>query len=390
MTGSATEHVSVRTTARRSGIARRTIEEILSPAGVTINGNAPWDVRVHDERFFARVLAKGTLGLGESYVDGWWDCDRLDELVCRGVRQNLDHRILDWRNQLFLMLMRLRNLQTLTRAKQVAERHYDLGNHFFSQMLGPTMNYSCAYWRGAENLDAAQEMKMDLIARKLQLRPGDRLLDIGCGWGSMARFAAERYGCEAVGVTISGAQYERAEEQLRGTRARVLLLDYRSPELSRLGPFDKIVSIGMFEHVGRRNDREFFSVVQSLLKDDGLFLLHTILNDHSAAEPWVNRHIFPNGMLPSHIDLDRSFRDLFVLEDLHNFGADYDRTLMAWHANYSRYESQSDFPYSMAFRRMWRYYLLTYAGSFRARTRNQLCQIVLTKGGAPSGYHSVR
>ena len=390
MTGSATEHVSVRTTARRSGIARRTIEEILSPAGVTINGNAPWDLRVHDERFFARVLTGGTLGLGESYVDGWWDCDRLDELVCRAVRQNLDHRILDWRNQLFLMLMRLRNLQTLTRAKQVAERHYDLGNHFFSQMLGPTMNYSCAYWRRAENLDAAQEMKMDLIARKLQLRPGDRLLDIGCGWGSMARFAAERYGCEAVGVTISGAQYEWAEEQLRGTPARVLLLDYRSPELSRLGPFDKIVSIGMFEHVGRRNYREFFSVVQSLLKDDGLFLLHTILNNHSAAEPWVNRHIFPNGMLPSHIDLDRSLRDLFVLEDLHNFGADYDRTLMAWLANYSRYEGQPDFPHSLPFRRMWRYYLLTYAGSFRARTRNQLCQIVLTKGGAPGGYLSVR
>jgi cyclopropane-fatty-acyl-phospholipid synthase len=389
MTGSATEHLSVLTTARRRGIARRTIEEILSPVGVTINGNASWDVRVHDERFFARVLAEGTLGLGESYIDGWWDCDRLDELVCRTIRQNLDHRILDWRNQLFLVLMRLRNLQTLTRAKQVAERHYDLGNHFFAQMLGPTMNYSCAYWRVAEDLDAAQEAKMDLVARKLQLRPGDRLLDIGCGWGSMARFAAERYGCEVVGITISGAQYEWAEEQLRGTTARVLLLDYRSPELSRLGPFDKIVSIGMFEHVGRRNCREFFSVVQSLLKDDGLFLLQTILNDHSAAEPWVNRYIFPNGMLPSHIDLDRGLRKLFVIEDLHNFGADYDRTLMAWHANYSRYERQPDFPHSLPFQRMWRYYLLTYAGSFRARTRNQLCQIVLTKGGAPGGYRSV-
>jgi len=390
MNGAAAERASALTTARPGGIARRTLEEILSPVGVAINGDAPWDVRVHDARFFERVLAEGTLGLGESYVDGWWDCDRLDELVCRAIRCNLDHHILDWRNKLFLVLMRTRNLQTLTRAKHVAESHYDLGNHFFSQMLGPTMNYSCAYWRNAVDLDGAQEAKMDLVARKLQLRPGDRLLDIGCGWGSMARFAAERFGCEAVGITISRRQYEWAEERLRSTPARVLLLDYRSPELQRLGPFDKIVSIGMFEHVGRRNYRGFFSVVQSLLKSDGLFLLHTILNDHTPAEPWVNRYIFPNGMLPSHIDLDRALRKLFVVEDLHNFGADYDRTLMAWHANYSRYETQPDFPYSVRFQRIWRYYLLTYAGSFRARTRNHLCQIVLAKSGVPGGYRSVR
>ena len=390
MSGPAAQQVSASASVAPRGIARRAIEEILSPAGVAINGNAPWDLRVHDERFFARVLAEGTLGLGESYVEGWWDCDRLDEMVCRALRQNLDHRILDWRNRLFLVLMRLRNLQTLTRAKEVAERHYDLGNRFFAQMLGPTMNYSCAYWRDAHDLDAAQEAKMDLVARKLQLRPGDRLLDIGCGWGSMVRFAAERYGCEAVGITISKEQHAWAEDWVRGTPARALLLDYRGTELQRLGPFDKIVSIGMFEHVGRRNYREFFSVIETLLKNDGLFLLHTIVNDHSAAEPWVNRYIFPNGMLPSHGDLDRALRGLFIVEDLHNFGADYDRTLMAWHANYSRYEAQPDFPHSPQFQRMWRYYLLTYAGSFRARTRNQLCQVVLTKGGMPGGYRSVR
>jgi cyclopropane-fatty-acyl-phospholipid synthase len=390
MNGEAVEREPVRTVARSGGIARRTVEELLSPASVAINGDAPWDVRVHDDRFFERVLAEGTLGLGESYIDGWWDCDRLDELVCRAVRCNLDRRIFGWRNLLLLVLMRLRNLQTLTRAKHVAERHYDLGNHFFSQMLGPTMNYSCAYWRGAADLDAAQEAKMDLVARKLQLRKGDHVLDIGCGWGSMARFAAERYACKVVGITISRRQYEWAEERLQGTPARVLLLDYRSAELRRLGPFDKIVSIGMFEHVGRSNYREFFSVVRSLLNDDGLFLLQTILNDHTPTEPWVNRYIFPNGMLPSHVDLDRGLRKLFVVEDLHNLGADYDRTLMAWHANYSRYQAQADFPYSQRFQRMWRYYLLTYAGSFRARTRNHVCQIVLAKNGVPGGYHSVR
>ena len=230
---------------------------------------------------------------------------------------------------------------------------------------------------------------MDLVARKLQLRPGDRLLDMAaagldgalCGGALWLRGCRHHHlqGAARLGRGV-GARY----------RARALLLDYRGPELLRLGPFDKIVSIGMFEHVGRRNYREFFSVVETLLKNDGVFLLHTIVNDHSAAEPWVNRYIFPNGMLPSHGDLDHALRGLFVVEDLHNFGADYDRTLMAWHANYSRYEAQPDFPHSPQFQRMWRYYLLTYAGSFRARTRNQLCQIVLTKGGMPGGYRSVR
>lgn len=375
---------------RRAGVARLTVEHVLSCAGIAVNGDASWDVRVHDNRFYSRVLAEGTLGLGESYMDGWWDCDRLDELVCRTLRRDLDDRILGWRNTIFLIWMRLRNLQTPPRASQVAERHYDLSNDFFSRMLGKTMNYSCAYWRDAANLDAAQEAKMDLIARKLQLRAGDRVLDIGCGWGSMARFAAERFGCEVVGITISKRQHAWADERLRQTPARVLLMDYRSPDLPRLGPFDKIISIGAFEHIGRRNYAEFCSVAWSVLTKDGLFLLQTIFNDHTPAEPWLNGYIFPNGMLPTHVELVDALGDRFVVEDFHNFGADYDQTLMAWHANYSRYEAEPDFPYSTRFRRMWRYYLLTCAGSFRARTRNQLCQIVAAKSGVLGGYRSVR
>lgn len=371
--------------------ARDTLERILGAAGIAIDGTAPWDIRVHDDRFFTRVLTLGTLGLGESYMDGWWDCPSLDEMTHRALRSDVDDELIEWRDRLFVVWTRLRNLQTIARARQVAEQHYDLGNDFFARMLGPTMTYSCAYWPTAQSLDEAQGVKMDLVARKLQLGPGDRVLDIGCGWGSMARFAAERYGCDVVGITISERQRDWAEQHAKHRSTQIHVLDYRSTTLQRLGPFDKIISIGMFEHVGRRNYGLFFSVVQSLLKEDGLFLLHSIFNEHSAVEPWLNRYIFPNGMLPSRRDVACAVDRKFTVEDEHNIGPDYDRTLMAWHENLERHEREGDCPQfeSERFRRMWRYYLRTCAGSFRAGTRNQVYQLVMSKRRRPD-YVAVR
>jgi cyclopropane-fatty-acyl-phospholipid synthase len=365
--------------------ARDTLERILSAAGIAIDGTAPWDIRVHDDRFFTRVLTLGTLGLGESYMDGWWDCPRLDEMTNRALRNDVDDELIEWRDRLFVVWTRLRNLQTIARARQVAEQHYDLGNDFFERMLGPSMTYSCAYWRTAQSLDEAQRAKMDLVARKLQLRPGDRVLDIGCGWGSMARFAAEHYGCDVVGITISERQREWAEQHATHRSTQIHVLDYRSTTLQRLGPFNKIISIGMLEHVGRRNYGLLFSVVQSLLKEDGLLLLHSIFNEHSAVEPWLNRYIFPNGMLPSRRDVACAVAGKLAVEDEHNIGPDYDRTLMAWHENLERHEREGDCPQfeSERFRRMWRYYLLTCAGSFRAGTRNQVYQFVMSKRRRP-------
>jgi cyclopropane-fatty-acyl-phospholipid synthase len=376
---------------RRQNRASDTLERILGAAGIAIDGTAPWDIRVHDDRFFTRVLTLGTLGLGESYMDGWWDCPRLDQMTDRALRCDVDDELIEWRDRLFVVWTRLRNLQTVARARQVAEQHYDLGNDFFARMLGPTMTYSCAYWPTAKDLDEAQEAKMDLVARKLQLRPGDRVLDIGCGWGSMARFAAERYGCNVVGVTISERQRDWAEQHAKHPSTQFHVLDYRSTTLQRLGPFDKIISIGMFEHVGRRNYGLFFSVVQSLLKQDGLFLLHSIFNEHSSVEPWLNRYIFPNGMLPSRRDIARAADRKFAVEDEHNIGPDYDRTLMAWHENLQPDEHGGDCPQfeSERFRRMWRYYLCTCAGSFRAGTRNQVYQLVMSKRRRPD-YVAVR
>jgi cyclopropane-fatty-acyl-phospholipid synthase len=364
---------------RRSSVARRTFERLLGPADVAIGGGRAWDIAVHDERLYERVLAQGALGFGESYVDGWWDCEAIDELIARLLRSGIDDGVIDWRTRVLVAEARLRNLQSVGRARQVALAHYNRGNEMFRAMLGPTMNYSCGYWRQAADLDAAQTAKMDLACRKLELKKGERLLDIGCGWGSLARHAAEKYGATVVGVTVSEPQAEWARTATRGLDVSILVADYRDGVVERHGPFDKIVSVGMFEHVGRKNHATFLDVARRLLKDDGLLLLHCIGNDHSSTDGWVHRYLFPNGELPSTMDLTRAFRRRLVLEDWHNFRADYDR----WAATPAFTEPRS-------FYRMWRYYLLSFAGCFRAGNRNQLWQLVLSKRGVPGGYTSIR
>ncbi len=372
------------------GASRKLVEHVLGRAGVHLGGSRPWDVQVHDERFFLRVLTHGSLGLGESYMEGWWDCGQIDELVARLLGGAADKSLFDWRKKLLMASAWVSNAQTVVRAVQVAEVHYDLGNDFFEKMLGPSMNYSCGYWREADTLDAAQYAKMELICRKLQLQPGERLLDIGCGWGGLVRYAAEKYGAECVGVTISQEQADYATAHTAGLPVRILRADYRDEAVSRLGPFDKVVSVGMFEHVGQRNYREYMRLARRRLKEDGLFLLHTIGNDHSPTDAWLNRYIFPNGILPSTVDLTRAANGLFIQEDWHNFRADYDKTIMAWYRNYEQHAASPGVTLPERFRRMWRYYLQTMAGAFRARSRNQLWQVVYSVRGVAGGYHSPR
>jgi cyclopropane-fatty-acyl-phospholipid synthase len=377
--------------ARRSK-SERVLGEVLARAGVTLGGGERWDIRVLHERFYDRVLSQGSMGLGESYMDGWWECERIDELAFRLLRAHAERAVKkDWRIGLAALGAKLTNQQTIRRATQVARVHYDLGNSFFQRMLGPTMAYSCAVWKGVSTLDEAQTQKFDLICRKLDLRRGDRLLDIGCGWGGLARHAAEHYGCSVTGITISEKQHEYATESGRGLPIRVLLADYRSPELQKLEPFDKIVSVGMFEHVGAKNYAAFMQVAHGMLKERGLFLLQCIGHQGSIGfDPWINRYIFPNSHLPNAGEVAGASSDSFVLEDWQNLGADYDKTLMAWHANFEAYAHSADFNYDRRFYRMWRYYLLICAGSFRTRSRTQLWQIVLSKGGIPGGYATVR
>ena len=367
--------------------ARAAFERLLAQADVRLDGQQPWDLQIRHSGTFDRVLGHGSLGLGESYMEGWWDCERLDEFICRALRAGLDRQV---RNPALLLLAlksRLMNLQSPARAWQVGEHHYDTGNELFEAMLDPTMSYSCGYWAQHETLEQAQRAKLELICRKLQLKPGMTLLDIGCGWGGLMRHAAAQYGVSCVGLTISREQAEWANRQLQGLPAQVELVDYRKFNPEGTKRFDRLVSVGMFEHVGPKNYRTYFEVARRSLREDGLFLLHTIGRNRpgSANDPWIEKYIFPNGVLPAPSELTQAAEREFVLEDLHNFGADYDRTLMAWLERFDAAWPQLQQRYPERFRRMWRYYLMACAGTFRARD-NQLWQLVLSPRGVNDGY----
>jgi cyclopropane-fatty-acyl-phospholipid synthase len=362
----------------------RRVRDTLTRAGVEINGQQPWDIQVHRPEWFMRIATGGSLALGESYMDGWWECQALDQLFHRLLRAGLDSGSEGgFRYFLARLAATLFNLQSPSRARQVARHHYDLGNDLFMAMLDNGMNYSCAYWNDAKDLDQAQENKLRLICQKLGLEPGMRLLDIGCGWGGLARFAAANYDVRVVGITISREQAALANDRCNGLPVNIRLQDYRDLDER----FDRLVSVGMFEHVGYKNYRAFMQKAADCLEEDGLFLLHTIGRNTSAVtcDPWISNYIFPNGMLPSPKQITDASEGLFVLEDWHSFGEHYDQTLMAWHRNFLEAWEGLKSRYDQRFFRMWTYYLLCCAGSFRARS-NQLWQMVFSKCGLEGGY----
>jgi cyclopropane-fatty-acyl-phospholipid synthase len=366
----------IKTTLTRSR-SEAILEPLLEPCNVRIGGTRPWDIRVHDPRFFDRVLSQGSLGLGEAYIEGWWDCDELDEFFARCLKAGLENRIEPSLNLLVAAVeARLRNRQTKSEAMSRGKQHYELGNDLYRAMLDKRMVYTCAYWKDAHNLDEAQEAKLDLVCRKIGLERGMRVLDIGCGWGSFARFAAERYGAEVVGVTVASNQVELARERCAGLPIEIRLQDYRDVR----DQFDRIISLGMFEHVGYKNYRVYMETAYRCLKPGGLFLLHTIGCNKSVrgTDAFIAKHIFPGSMIPSVAQIGAAAEGLFVMEDWHNLSTDYDRTLCSWHANFDRHWPGIKDRYGETFRRMWRYYLLLSAGSFRARKMN-LWQIVFSK-----------
>ena len=356
----------------------RMAKELLQQADIKINGSRPWDIQVHHADFFKRVFQQGSLGFGESYMDGWWDCDQLDVLFYKILKGKLDKQMPgNLKDILRIAGARLFNLQSRRRSWIVGKEHYDIGNDLFARMLDPHMQYSCAYWREADTLEQAQNAKLKMICEKLQLKPGMRLLDIGCGWGGLAAYAAQHYGVSVDGVTISQEQQKLAQQRGEGLDVTILLQDYR--DLDRT--YDRIVSVGMFEHVGPKNYDTYFSVVDRCLKKEGLFLLHTIGSNESGVnvDPWINKYIFPNGCLPSIRQIASVSEKRLIMEDWHNFGSDYDKTLMAWHQRFNDAWPELALRYTPRFRRMFNYYLCACAGAFRARDI-ELWQVLFSRG----------
>ncbi len=366
---------------------RRALEKLLAAADVRLDGKRAWDISVHDPRMPWRVLTHGSLGAGESYMDGWWDCAQLDEMLARVLSTQVDSQLGTMHEALAALLARLRNAQSRRRAFQVGEQHYDAGDDLYAQMLDSRLIYSCGYWKNAASLEAAQQNKLDLVCRKLQLKPGMRVLDIGCGWGGAAQYAAERFGVSVTGITVSRNQAAAARQRCRGLPVDILLEDYRALN----GRFDRIYSVGMFEHVGAKNYATYFAKVRELLAPDGLFLLHTIGTNRSTntTDPWIDKYVFPNSMLPSMAQIAVAAERQWIVEDWHGFGPDYDRTLMAWLANFDANWPKIAAQYGERFRRMWRYYLTASAASFRAR-KNQLWQVLLSPNGVPGGCVEIR
>lgn len=372
--------------------SKELIKNLLAQAHIEINGKNPWDIQIDDDRFYQRIIKSPSIAAGESYMDGWWSCKKLDEFFYRILCAQLYKDLKDWRIIVEYFKNYLLNLQTQNQSKKVAEVHYNLDNQLYSFMLGPSMAYTCAYWKDTDNLDDAQNNKYDLICRKLNLQTHDHVLDLGCGFGGFARYAAIHYGCQLTCVNISEAQIHYARKHQADLPITYVQTDYRNQTIynPKQIEFDKVVSIGMCEHVGSKNYHEFMRIVYSQLKNHGLFLLHTIGSNTTvnSLDPWFDKYIFPHGHLPSIQELGLSMEDFFIMEDWHNFGTDYDKTLMAWYNNFQDHWPELSGHYDQRFYRMWVYYLLSCAGMFRAREA-ELWQVVLSKGRGQKGYHRV-
>ncbi len=353
------------------------VVDILGKAGVSIGGNNSWDLKIKNENFYKRVLTEGSLGAGESYMDGWWDSDKLDQFFERIFRCDIETHVREnWKLLWHLIKSRLFNMQSRSRAYKVGEDHYDVGNDLYKAMLDKRMLYTCGYWKDAKTLDEAQEAKLELVCRKIGLKPGMTVLELGCGFASFAKYAAEKHGAKVTGLTVSREQVKLGQELCKGLPVDIRLEDYRNIS----GKYDRVISIGILEHVGYKNYRTYMKQVDRTLKNDGVAFIHTIGGNQSktATNAWSDKYIFPNGVIPSITQVGKAMEGLFIMEDWHNFGEHYDKTLMAWHTNFEEAWPELKKRYSKRFYRMWRYYLLCSAGAFRSRDL-QLWQIVMTK-----------
>jgi cyclopropane-fatty-acyl-phospholipid synthase len=367
-------------------------EGLLEKADIRIHGERPWDMQVKNERVFRRVMGHQSLGLGEAYQDGDWECDDLSGFFCRILSSNISKELpvsLDLATT--ALKARLQNRQSPALVKQAAEVHYDLPAAFFKRMYADSrITGSCGYWKDATTLEEAQVAKLDLVSDKAYLEPGQLVWDIGCGWGAWMSRAAETRGVRCVGVTISKEQAAYGSERYAHLPIEFRVEDYRAFR----GKVDRIVSMGMFEHVGHKNYREYFECARRAIHDDGLFVLHTIWADkpESHIDPWLDKYIFPNGVIPTIGQIATATHGLFKVLDVHNFGPYYDLTLMAWSKALEEHKAWVVAELGETMYRTQQYYLLQCAGGFRAGIIS-VGQLVLTPvapHGSQGVYHAVR
>ncbi len=365
---------------------------LLAVADIKIDGKRSQDVQVHNDNFYKRLFRKGSMGVGESYMEGWWDSKHLDDTFYHVFRADMPKKLGGkWKLAVYAASGVVLNLQTGRKAYKNAQHHYDIGNDLYEPMLGKTMAYTCAYWEwGAKDIDQAQEDKFELICKKLGLKKGMKVLDPGCGWGGLSAYMAKKYKVEVTCFTPAHEQITFIKKNTKGLKVTPKLTTWQDFKSNQ--KFDRIASIGMMEHVGPKNYKAYLKKMSNLLADDGLMLLHTIGNNKttSRTDPWLDKYIFPGAVLPSVRNISKAAENLFVMEDWHSMGANYDKTLMCWYNNFKKSYSDLDHDkYDEKFYRMWEFYLLTCAALFRARS-TQLWQIVYSKRGVLGGYKTVR
>jgi cyclopropane-fatty-acyl-phospholipid synthase len=362
--------------------------QLLAAADIHLNGSRPWDIQINNPLTLGRIMRDGSLGMGESYMDGWWDCQAIDQMMTRAVRARLHEHLGTPRAHVQSWFGQWAKRLPSSNARIVGRAQYDLNNQLFCAMLDSSMSHSSAYWEeGATTLEQAQEAKMEMVCRKLQLKPGMRLLDIGCGWGSFMRYAAKHYGVTALGLTTSKEQMALGQSMNQDLPVQFEHTDIQHFNTNSRSQFDCVVSLGMLNTPVLAANNALFSTARRSLKKDGLFLLETMGNNQRGQllEPWLQKHLLCQIPLPSLGDVTDVAQLDFVVEDVHNLGADHDRTLLHWHQRFERAWPQLRLAYDERFYRMWRYHLMGSAGSFRARS-TQIWQMVMSPKGLSSVY----
>ncbi|TMW56093.1 hypothetical protein Poli38472_008741 [Pythium oligandrum] len=370
--------------------AANLMKKALAEANIVIGR----DIIVHDEEIFLDWVNRGMLAIGESYMAKKWEAvTPLDEVLRRLLAQPTEKRrklLKSWNAKLVGLSAHIFNYQSPSRAGIVGSYHYDLGNDFFKLWLDPHMQYSCAYFKDIEDtdLDGAQRLKMHMIAQKLKLEPGMRVLEIGCGWGGLACYLAKNYNVHVTGITISNEQLKEARKWAEREGVSHLTSfeyqDYRGMH----GQFDRVLSIAMLEAVGYKNMDMYYSVIERCLKPGGVAVVHSVTSNTSRKIPiqlWILKYIFPNGFLPSLQQMMKFTERKLIVEDVHNLGPDYDKTCFVWNQRFQEQWKLGKIENPMktqsnpeVFKRMWEFYLLYCCAGFRQRTL-QLTQTVYSK-----------